>query len=251
MQDETYLMIVFKDRPMTAREFIAFNKKILMELETYNPMFQNLFGWGFAEDALSYFKSDKSDFEEILSRQINFKESAYINDDPNDKEMHLDSYSYTGYSNSYSNTEKTKEGQLTVFIRGGEDERKSSALLRIDFSRYNYPEFQDREFVTQLLQKSLGFFDEVICAFVISVPFRREVDPYENNPYDIAIGWINYLPVPEIYDLLPDGVEKEHYENGTLFSISEVPASVEDAKIVKKAIQIRDTLGAKGYLNYR
>ncbi|MFV0305046.1 MAG: hypothetical protein ACK5IC_06165 [Moheibacter sp.] len=244
--EQLTLIIRFKNKAMTPKEYVAFSKEILLKLEDFNPIFKNLFGWGHEANAKSHFKQDKSDFEEIVFKQIEEKDITYINKEVQDKEMHWDSYSWANYGNSYSNTTKQDE-KVSVSINCGSSEKEVGSFI-IEFPQNNYPEFYDKNFVTRLLEYCMIFFSEIFYATVIGDKFRSKV---RITNYSFWIGWINFLPYEIIYGLLPENIEKLKIKNGTLFSISKTVITEDDEHIITEAIEIRDMLGAKGFLNYK
>lgn len=242
--EEISLIIRFKNRILTVEEYIEFSKIILIKLENIHPIFQNLFGWGHEINLLSNFKLDKNDFKEVVFNQINDKDIAYNNIDSNNKDMHLDSRSWIDFSNSYSNTKKQEDGQITVKISCGGTTSKTGSLI-IDFPIYNYPEFKKYTFVSNLMKICIGLFDDVEYAVVISNLFRRKVRSEKTNMW---IGWITYIPNISVFNILPSFIHKEYFNKGVLFSFSEIPPLIQN-KDVEVAIRIRNELQIRGILS--
>lgn len=242
--EEISLIIRFKNRTLTVREYIEFSKRILIKLENLHPIFQNLFGWGHDTNLFSNSKLDKNNFEEIVFHQINDKDVAYDNVDVNDKNMHWNSTSWIDFSNSYSNTKKSEEGQITVKISCGGTVSKTGSLI-IDFPNYNYPEFKNYSFVSNLMKICIGFFDTVEYAVIISNLFRKKVRSEKTKMW---IGWITYVPNISVFNMLPSFIHKEYINEGVLFSISETPPLI-DNRDVEIAIGIRNELVMCGILS--
>lgn len=242
--EEISLIIRFKNRILTVSEYIELSKIILVKLEGIHPIFQHLFGWGSDINALSNFKIDKSDFEEIVFNQINDRDVTYNNIDSDDRNMHWNSTSWMDYSNSYSNTNNLKEGQITVKISCGGTASKTGSLI-IDFPIYNYPEFGSYLFVSNLMKICIGLFDEVEYAVVISNLFRRKVK-FENMK--MWIGWITYIPNISIFNMLPSFIHKEYIYEGVLFRLSETPPLIQK-EYVEVAIKIGKDLQRSGILS--
>ena len=74
-----------ENKAVTPREYIVKSKEILTELEQFHPIFKNLFGWGSEANLRQGFKEDKSDFEEIVFKQILDKQIVYFNENTDDK----------------------------------------------------------------------------------------------------------------------------------------------------------------------
>ena len=241
--EEISLIIRFKNRVLTVKEYIEFSRIILVKLENTHPIFQNLFGWGHENNLLSNFELDKSDFGEIVFNQINNKDIAYNNFDFNNRDMHWDSTSWIDFSNSYSNTKKQEDGQVTVKISCGGTTSKTGSLM-IDFPICNYPEFKKYSFVSNLMKVCIGLFDKVEYAVVISNLFRRKVRTEKTKMW---IGWITYIPNVSVFNILPSFIHKEYINEGVLFSLSEVPPLIQNGD-VEVAIRIRNELQTCGIL---
>lgn len=152
---ENYSIILyFNSKSLTARDYIDFSKNILLKLKETDPIFTHLFGWGKKANARKQIASDMRNFDEIVFEQIRDNSIAYQNPDPNNKEFAWQSKSFIGYSNSYSNTTRIKEGQVTVKINCGMDNR--SGVLIIEFPQYNYPQFCDYSFIRRLFLRCIS-----------------------------------------------------------------------------------------------
>lgn len=175
-------------------------------------------------------------FDEIVFEQIRDNSIAYQNPDPNNKEFAWQSKSFIGYSNSYSNTTRTKEGQVTVKINCGIDNR--SGVLIIEFPQYNYPQFWDYSFIRRLFLRCISLVNaDYGC--VISDELMSLVKKDKDK---IWIGWFTYLKNNEVDDLLPTDLMKEKTENGIVFTLSKTMPQFTDQKIIDKALNIRIVL---------
>ncbi|WP_108867168.1 hypothetical protein [Aquimarina aquimarini] len=246
--EEYILQIKFKNKAITPREYIAKSKQILIELENFDPIFKDFFGWGKTAKAKKEFKSDKSDFENIVFEQIKNDKIVYYNDDPNDKKMYLDSKSWLPYSNSYSNTTKVNDGQITIAITYG-DTKKDIGVFLIKFPKCNYKEFSDYNFIKELMIKCTSFFDSIYTV-VISHDF---IDKVLDKNKKFWIGWMTYIKNQNILNELSSSnflYQKEHMYEGTFFSLSEDRPNASDDVLINKVIEMRNKLGSQGYLNY-
>lgn len=238
------IIIRFRNKMMTPREYIAFSKEILLKLEAFHPVFKNLFGWGHESNSRKGFNEDKSNFEEVVFSQIADPKLVYINKDINDKIMHLDSYSRSDYGNSYSNIENMDSSKITVNITCGSNEKKIGNFF-IELPTSELSECNDLKFVDRLFKFCLELFEEPIYGVVITENFRRKV---RKSEFSYWIGLITYFQDNNIYNLLPSSISKDHFLKGTLLYLSSENVFSEDDEIVNKAIQVRDLLGKKGHL---
>jgi hypothetical protein len=238
------LIIHFKSPTMTTREYINFSKDILKQLSEFDPIFKNLFGWGTKPNARKQIASDLSDFDEIVFKQLaDFDEIAYENPDPNDKESGWDSKCFIGYGNSYSNTARIKEGQITVSIDAGKDIK--TGVLIIKFPQYHFPQYNDYSHIKMLFLKCIKMLKHVYYGCVIS----DEIWEFNNSKTnEIDIGWFTFLPQKNIMEMLPDDIYKEEVENGTLFTLSKDPAD-SNVNMEKKVKKIRKSLTKIRLLN--
>ncbi len=242
--DNYKLILRIKNVELTPKEYINISKDILLALEEFDDVFKNFFGWGKNASSRSYFKSDKSDFEQIVFGHIKDEEIVYYNTDKTDKEMRWDSKSRLPYTNSYSNTTKIKEGQITITFSMGSINDKLGNFL-ISFPKYNYPKFSDRAYVELLFKKCLSMF-EVEYGVVISNEFRNQV---KLNNHKRWVGWMTYFKDVEIYNVLPAEIEKEIYQLGTLFTMSKDRPDSNNKQLIKKTIEISELLQERGCLD--
>jgi len=246
-----HLILQIKNKKLTPREYITKSKEILIFLEGIDPIFDNLFGWGTTEKSRKGFKEDKSDFEDRVFEQIKNDEIRYYNNDPDDEEIRLHSTSWLPYGNSYSNTSKAEDGQITVsFSMGGSDDDHGNFF--IDFPKNNkYPQFSHYDFVKGLLVKCMSLF-EVTYGVVISNEFRCLVK--KKNQKDLRwVGWMTFIKDKDngdsVFDLILDDLVsvKEKINQGTLIILSK-KKPVDEVEIIKNACKVRDIMFQNDYL---
>lgn len=229
------LILYFNSKCLTAREYVDFSKEILLRLREIDPIFTNLFGWGKKANARRQISSDMHNFDEIVFEQIRDNSIAYQNPDPKNKEFTWQSKCFIGYSNSYSNTTRIKEGKISINITGGQE---NDGILIIDFPQYNYPQFSDYSFIRKLFLKSISLVNaDYGC--VISNKFTSLV---KRDKDKIWIGWFTYLKKREVCELLPADLMKEKTESGIVFTLSKTMPQPTDQEIIDKALNVRNLL---------
>lgn len=245
-EEEYKILTKFKSPAMTVSQYLQFSREVLTELAAFDDCFKNLHGWGTTAKAWSGFKPDWSDFEEIVFKQIADDKIRYENSDPENVNFTFDSMSFIGYNNSYSNTKKAKEGQVTVDISAGSTGKDKMGYVNIQFPEVNHPQFQDPDFVNRLFKKCIEIVDPEY-AVVISNPFRQKVKKEE---IDFWIGWQTYLANKEIEKYLPTSVNKEFFNRGVIFIMDGSIVYSNNEIAISKAIETRDKLSSKGFLNF-
>jgi len=236
MREEIILMARYKSRKLTAKEYLDFSKKVLLALRPIHPIFRNLCGWGTEAHHWHCFKHDLSDFDEIVLKQIDDKNRAFINEDKNDKNLCLNSYSYSTFSNSYSNTKEVIDGRVTISISDGKE--KGLGFINIKFPQVNYPEFNDISFCKNLIEKCIEL-THAEYAVILPNSLRENVEKIEGKFW---VGSFTYFSRNEIFNLLPKETNKEKLSKGTLFWLFNEKASVVDNNKIDEAIKIKENL---------
>ncbi|GHT15295.1 hypothetical protein FACS189426_22740 [Bacteroidia bacterium] len=243
---EAYELIIhFKSPTMTAREYLDFSKNILIRLAEFDSIFRDLFGWGTKANARRQIDPSLNDFYEIVFKQIEDKTIAYENPDPDNKNFTLDSKCFIGYGNSYSNTTRKKDGQITVSIEAGKDTQ--TGILIIEFPECNFIRFNEYAYVRSLFQKCIQMLNPVY-GYIISDAII-ELNNADRN--ESEIGWFTYLGEKNILNILPDYIYKEELENGTLFLLSKDIPDVSNRETEYKIKEIRKSLMKKNLLNIK
>ncbi len=247
MEDHYLLSVRWKKRPMTAREYLAFSKGLLQELSQFDSVFENLYGCGKKPNQKAWFTEDYCDFNDKVLPQINDQEIRYENADPDNWKITLDSKSFKGFRNSYSNTDE--EGQTTVSISGGATEEDITDLVNIKFPKVKYSQFYDYEYVSALMKIVIEYC-QPDHGFVISEQFWDAIE-LEDEPGICPIGWLTYLSNRRVTQMLPANIEREILATGgTLFTLKRTLPSVENTEDISAAIGIRDTLIPEGLLGW-
>jgi len=237
------LTVRWRNRPITAREYLAFSKGLLQRLAAFDPVFNNLFSWGKGPNQKAWFAENYSDLEDKVFPQINEEDIRYQNPDPDNWVLTLDSTCFKGFRMSYSNTDKLEEGQLTVGIGAGAMDDDITNVVHIEFPEVNYPQFYDYNFVSALMKVVIAYC-EPREGFVISHPFWEAVESEDEPVGTCPIGWLTYLADPAVNDLLPSDVEREKLSTGGILIILKhnPPPSPENPEDVASAIRIRDAV---------
>lgn len=242
------LLIRFPNQEMTAREYIAFCKHILHAFQQFAPDMATVGIWSLAKKADFYFDKKMPDFEDIILKemQIEGKEYAFINENKEDKGLHLDSKSYGNFAFNFglsNNGDESKEISISIWA----GDKSKIGLLNVGFRNKLQPNLN----LSNLL-KLLEFNIDLVhpyYAIISSFKFTEKINKEEN---DIEIGWITYISHKEVVNLLPKNVERKVLPNGgVIFWLSEEKALSTDEIAVQKAIEIRDILGARKLLNYQ
>ena len=241
MMEEYFLTVRWKNRPMTAREYLAFSKGLLQTLERFDSVFSHLFSWGNGPNQKSWFAENYGDLEDKVFPQLNDEEIRYENPDPDNWDLTLDAKSFIGFIESYSNTDKVEEGQLTVSINAGAT-TDSMNVVRIEFPKVNYPQFYEYDFVSALTKVVIEY-----ChphhGYVISHSFWEAVESEDEPVGTCPIGWLTYLENQAVNSLLPPDVEREVLStDGTLIILKHSLPSADNEADVAAAIRIRDAI---------
>lgn len=242
MKNEYYLNVRWKNRPMTAREYLAFSRGLLQTLVKFDPVFANLFSWKNSPQK-AWFAENYTDLDDKIFPLIGLKESRYENPDPDNWELTLDSKFATGFSSAYHSTDKAEEGKLTVHINAGGTSGNSTNVVRIEFPEVNYPQFYEYDYVFALTKRVIEYC-QPREGFVISHPFWNAVESEKVKSSTCPVGWLTYLADASVNDLLPPDVEREVLSTGgTLITLKHEPLpSPDNPEDVAKAIRIRDIL---------
>jgi hypothetical protein len=241
MMEEYFLSVRWKNRAMTAEQYLAFSKGLLQELMQFDPVFSNLFSWGQGPNQKAWFAQNYSDLDDKVFPQLNDEEIRYENPDSDNWKLTLDAKSFIGFTMSYSNTDKLEEGQLTVRINAGAT-TDSMNVVGIEFPTVNYPQFYEYDFVSALM-KVVVEYCQPQHGYVISHPFWEAVELEDSPIGTCPIGWLTYLADEKVKTLLPSDVEYEVLTTGgTLITLKHSPPSAENEADIARAIRIRDAV---------
>ena len=240
--EEYFLSVRWKNRAMTAEQYLAFSKGLLQTLAQFDSLFVNLFSWGNGPNQKAWFAQDYSDLDDKVFPQINEEDLRYQNPDPDNWELTLDSTCFKGFRMSYSNTDILEEGQLTVSIGAGAMDDDILNVVGIEFPKVNYPQFYEYDFVSDLMKVVIEYCQPQ-HGYVISHPFWEAVE-LEGEPIGTCpIGWLTYLANQAVSNQLPSDVEREVLSTGgTLITLKHPLPSAENEADVASAIRIRDAL---------
>lgn len=226
------LMVRYKPRRLTAKEYIDYSKKVLSELCNLHPIFKNLCGWGKKPTDWYCFNPSFDDFDSVVLSQIEDNELAYINEDKTNKNLEWNSYSPIGFLNSYSNTKKEKEGKVSVKILDGSD--NWTGHINIDFPTINYPDFNQLDFCMKLLQVCVEL-TQAEYAVILPSRLRKEVEKI--NKY--WIGWITFFRG----DIQASGTENNYqFGNGSIFFLPVENYTMTTETEIQNALKIRENM---------
>lgn len=177
-------------------------------------------------------------FEHIRDDDIN-----YINKKPEDKDFHLDSFTWVPYLNAYSNIKKHEDGKYSVSIGAGMEDRLG--YINLELPRINYPEFYQFETIEKLITHLTDIVD-LTGAYMFTQNIFSKVADFSKE-YDVEIGWMNYFKDKGGLNYLPSNVQQKKLPNGALFWLSDKITEPTEA-MIQTAITIRNTLGEEGFL---
>ena len=116
-QEKLSFMALFRDYEMTAQEYLDFCRNFIVRLRDFDERFKTVYSVGFTAKSCRYIKEDLSDFDEVVLSQLS-RSVAYINPDPANKKLTLQSRNRVSFVHSFSNTHKSKN-KISVSISGG------------------------------------------------------------------------------------------------------------------------------------
>lgn len=243
------LITRFRSPIMTMKEYLLFSKNILIELGKINSVFSNVFSWaGNKKHRLSGFNDDYSSFEDsVFNQKIWDEEIRYNNPDTSNFDCTMDSTSFIGFLNSYSNVNDNFLNQFVVRISAGGNKGDDIGYINIEFPPSFDTKYYDYFFVKKLMLKII----ELVDPFYAVVTTNDFIDVVEQENDDFWIGWITYLKKENIEFGLSDLFEKELIDlKGTIFTLNkELPFSSNEA-MVSKAIIVRNEISKLKLLNY-
>jgi len=120
MKESIELVTRFISPIMTAREYINFSKEVLIHLGDFHSLFKSVNSCGASPDAWTEIDKDFRNFERVIFDHIHDREIKYKNDDRS-QGFFLDSISWAGFSNSYSNMKNENDGKYSVSIGAGDE----------------------------------------------------------------------------------------------------------------------------------
>lgn len=253
--EEQNILIRFSDKEMTGREYLKFSSKILKKLQAFSNEFEHLYTLDpttldMKNESVDTIEISPENLEEKFAYKLEDENSVYafINSDKSDKKYNPNSKSYTGYQNSYVNSEDYFGEQIKIDISAGKYQAKKEdvGVLNFLFSESLQPKLTF-DHLLKLLEFSLELVP-VVEARIYTFEFSEKVNEWGQ---DIDVGWVNYFSSPKVSTLLPNNVERKVFPNGgVLFWLSDVPVDSTNKKVVKKALEIRNILNDHGLLTY-
>lgn len=243
MKDMLELITRFKCSMLTANEYIKLSEIIISHIQKFDPIFEIVNSWGNSASSWTKIEDDFSNFSSIVFQHIYDKEINYKNP-TGSKDFLLDSISWAGFSNSYSNTNKSQDGKYTITIRaGGED---GIGFVNVKFPQIGHEKFYQTDTMKKFIEHLLSVVP-LLAAYVSTDSLFDQVVDYE-KPYDIQIGWLNYFKNIDILKNIPHEISKQATKEGVYFWLDDEVSDISFEKI-KLAINVRDMLGDLGYLN--
>ncbi|WP_158978804.1 hypothetical protein [Cellulophaga sp. L1A9] len=244
--DNIKLNFFIKTETMTAKEYILFSKKIILQLQSFDSIFNSPNVFDIEKEKSYLFNNELSDFtSKNLKKIINEeKDIAYKNSDIKNKELSENSMSWSGFSSILffnSNLNIENNPNVTLFITQGSYEEMTSSI-KIEYSQ----ESQDKliqDYIFKLFNELTKTVDVKFANAISSDIFRKL---RQRGHY--TIGWITYLKNLHIYDLLDQNIKKEKINKGTCFSLIENKPKGNDENIIETANNIKQILSVNDFL---
>lgn len=247
--EKLILISRFQSPIMTMKEYLSFNKNILIELGKLDPVFANTFSWaGNKKHRISGFESDYTNFEEtVFSQKIWDEEIRYDNPDEDNFDCTMDSTSFVGFLNSYSNVSDNYLNQFIIRIIAGGNRGDDVGYVNIEFPISFEAKYYDYFFVKQLMLKIIELIDPIYAV----VTTHEFIDLVERENADLWVGWFTYLRKQNIKINFNNLLEEEVItEKGTMLTLGKETIISTDEIMVSKAISIRNELIKLKLLNY-
>jgi len=246
------LTAYWRNRPLTAGEYLDFARELLQKLHQFDP---DAFGCIYSyrdedDDEETCYAEDFSDFNTRLLPQLKDPEIAYVNPDPNNKDLTLLSQDYFGFRMIFvGKRELGAREEVEITISAGATSPDSTSNIIIKFPPEGYPQFADKHYVQELF-KLVVVHCEPEMAFVFSSKFRRTVAVQDSSRRYVArpVGWFTWIPDRDAKNYVPADIKTEEFANGTIITLCDAPPLSTDGDMVERARLVRDSLNTAGYL---
>lgn len=239
----------FRSPVLTMKEYLSFSKNVLIELGKLDSVFANTFSWaGNKKHRISGFDNDYTNFEEtVFSQKIWDEEIRYDNSDPSNFDCTMDSTSFTGFLNSYSNVNDNFFNQFLIRISAGGNKGDDKGYINIEFPTSFDTKYCDYFFVKQLMLKIIELVDPIYAV----VATDNFIDLVELENTDFWIGWFTYLRKQNIEFNFNNLIEEEFItDKGIVLTLGKETILSNNEIIVSKAIALRNELFKLNLLNY-
>ncbi len=220
METKTTLLAAYwKNRKITAREYIELCYTFLRKLQSFSPAFENRCVMIGTETLI--LPSDYPSFERILAEVINDKDYLYENPDPKNKTFTLDSSMSGGFSAPFSDPDPEATDATAISIRvaagayGGKYSPTNVVLIEVPATSDLLA--GDLEKVKQLLKLVVEHWQPSF-AVLTSSQLRRSLDPARKNSF--TVGPLTYFADSRV-KTLADGtaVSENGPDKGVLLTI--------------------------------
>ncbi len=243
------------ERPQTLGEFVDESIGFLRKLQAVHPMFrQPLAMTGTTAKEREPLAEDLSNVEACV-RRLGWDRKApkeWFTGLLPDKTLAREATSQLGFSLWLSSGGGTTKPE-TVSIRitgGGASEGMSSGGAGIRLPAQGSEAFHDYSVMRDLLRLLVDYWRPEL-ARVSTSGFDRLVD-FDEPPYPVRVGWMNYSSDPKICSEVPSEVECEPFgPGGALITLQKEVISADDPQAVAKAIRVRDALLPGRWLAYK
>ena len=234
---------------MSAKEYILFCKLFLSELKSILPHFNNIYT--FEKDSRYFFDENAENISpENIFKIISFdrEEDVFRNEDPTDKDLHINSTSWIGFNSLFFGNEQKndEESQITITISSlGAYEKDKTAIIKLEFSKL-YQKFINYEIIENIT-KLIAKYTNLDYLVAYSDEFFDKVWKKE---YKLWLGWITFFNNPDVINLLHNDLIITKIKNGAMFGLSKEKINSKDSEIVSQTCILRDSLGKNRILDY-
>jgi Immunity protein 52 len=243
------------ERPQTLGEFVDESIGFLRKLQAVHPMFrQPLAMTGTTAKEREPLAEDLSNVEACV-RRFGWDRKApkeWFTGLLPDKTLARDATSQLGFRISLSSGGGTTKPD-TVNIRitgGGNSAGMQSGSASVELPAEGSDAFYSYSTMRELLRLMVDYWRPEL-ARVSTSGFDRLVD-FDEPPYPVRVGWMNYSSDPKICGAVPQDVECEPFgPGGALITLQKEVISADDPQAVAKAIRVRDALLPGGWLAYK
>lgn len=245
------LYALWPSHPQTLGEFAATARRYIERLRPLHPVCGGpLYMTGSRANHLQTLAPDYSNLSEHLQRHgwnASAPDDRHTGVSGRPRRMSLDGTSVLGFHlsfNSGGNTDKPDRFGARLYT--GVSDIKSFGQLTLSFPTIDHPEFEDPEFIKELIAATIEIFAPV-CVSVTSYNFWQTLAV--DNFIGRTIGWLNYFDDANVKAWLPDDVVTEPFgPNGLLTVLQPTQPSPADETVLQRSRQILASVQRGGFL---
>jgi hypothetical protein len=256
LDDYYYLGAYWKVRTLTLREYANQIKDFLIRLQTFHPIFTNLYLVGNNPNSDLKLTSDFSNLDSLIYK-FSWDRNEKYEKANSDGSPSWESTHDSGYRMIFNNGKSFQNGGVTISISAGMylPMLSNAIIMKYPVNYSGFPiDFSSYESNEQLFKLTVNFWRPEAALFSTGNFSDKVSYEYGSNEYLASweIGWLTYLDNLEVVTALPSGIEYQLLEaGGTMIITSKETISPENSEHVAKAIRIRESLASQGLLKQR